>query len=77
MVCKYGTWISITQVLHVFNESVKPNWQDIDFFFQKSALARFDHLFLKKTYDQPNFKNFPEISNICIDSGDRFVFKTW
>ena len=47
------------------------------FFFQKSALARFDHLFLKKTYDQPNFKNFPEISNICIDSGDRFVFKTW
>ena len=47
------------------------------FFFKKVHWPGSIIYFLKKTYDQPNFKNFPEISNICIDSGDRFVFKTW
>ena len=36
------------------------------FFFFKSALARFDHLFLKKPYDQPNLKNFPEINLVTF-----------
>ena len=55
-------------------------------FFQKSAVARFNHLFLKKLYDQPNFKNFPEINlvtfvlivvtDLCSrhDSSTRIIF---